>query len=36
MSCAYTLTLKYKERTAAATFKRFGKRLRDPQTGKEL
>lgn len=31
-SCALTLALKYKLRTMAATFKKFGSRLTDPET----
>jgi hypothetical protein len=31
-SCALTLALKYKLRTMAATFKKFGSRLTDPAT----
>lgn len=36
MSCALTLALKYKVRTAAKIFKKFGKKLGDKQTEIEL
>ncbi|CAK9442414.1 unnamed protein product, partial (mitochondrion) [Lodderomyces beijingensis] len=36
MSCALTLTLKYKLRYAATTFRKFGKLLTDPSTDIEL
>jgi group II intron reverse transcriptase/maturase len=36
MSCALTLALKFKLRTARATFRKFGRNLADPNTKKEL
>jgi hypothetical protein len=36
MGCALTLALKYKTRTARATFKKFGRKLKDPKTGLTL
>jgi len=35
-SCALTLALKYKIRTKSAAFTRFGRHLRDPETGLSL
>jgi len=36
MSCALTLALKYKLRTKRQAFRKFGKKLADPETGVKL
>jgi hypothetical protein len=36
LSCALTLTLKYKLRTKRMAFKKFGRTLEDPETGVKL